>query len=66
MGWQESSLMDERMRFITDCIGQEEAMSTLCLRYGISRKTGYKWLLRYESKGLSGLVDESRRPSARR
>jgi putative transposase len=62
MGWQESSLMDERMRFITDCLGQEEAMSTLCLRYGISRKTGYKWLSRYRLAGACGLMDRSRAP----
>ena len=34
----------------------------LCLEYGISRKTGYKWLNRFEAGGLVGLGDQSRRP----
>ena len=30
--------------------------------YGVARKTIYKWLKRYETRGLTGLVDDSRRP----
>lgn len=37
-------------------------MVELCREYGISRKTGYKWLARFEETGIDGLVDESRRP----
>ena len=29
---------------------------------GVSRATGYKWLARYQSEGLAGLVDRSSRP----
>jgi len=36
----------------------------LCLRHGISRKTGYKWLQRYEAEGPDGLTDRSHRPRA--
>lgn len=36
--------------------------SELCRRFGISRKTGYKWRQRYQERGLSGLQDRSRRP----
>jgi transposase InsO family protein len=35
--------------------------SELCRRYGVSRKTGYKWLHR-GAEGISGLQDRSRRP----
>ncbi|MDT0619976.1 helix-turn-helix domain-containing protein, partial [Salinisphaera sp. P385] len=31
-------------------------------RYGISRKTGYKWLARYQALGMDGLQERSRRP----
>src|SRR6185295_16534110 len=34
----------------------------LCKRFGISRKTGYKWRERYREKGEEGLADRSRRP----
>jgi putative transposase len=35
---------------------------TLCRRFGVSRKTGYKILERFNSCGLEGLTDRSRRP----
>ena len=37
-------------------------MSELCEDYGISRKTGYKWLSRYREGGVSGVREMSRRP----
>ena len=36
--------------------------SQLCQRFGMSRKTGYKWRRRYREKGVTGLADLSRRP----
>jgi transposase len=40
-------------------------MAPLCREFGISRKTGYKILTRYNAIGLDGLTDRSRRPSLR-
>jgi hypothetical protein len=37
-------------------------MAVLCRRFGISRKTGYKILNRYNSCSLEGLTDRTRRP----
>ncbi len=37
-------------------------VSELCRWFGVSRKTGYNWLLRYAAEGSAGLVDQSRRP----
>jgi transposase InsO family protein len=37
-------------------------MSALCRRFEISRKTGYKWLRRFEAEGVEGLQERSRRP----
>ena len=43
--------------------GQEGVnFSDLCQRFGISRKTGYKWVRRFEEEGHEGLVDQSKRP----
>jgi putative transposase len=39
-----------------------EQMAPLCREFGISRKTGYKILTRYNATGLEGLTDRSRRP----
>lgn len=37
-------------------------VSIICKRYGVSRKTYYKWKNRYKQKGIDGLLDVSRRP----
>ena len=37
-------------------------VSIICKRYGVSRKTYYKWNKRYKQKGIEGLSDNSRRP----
>ena len=54
--------MKERMRFIADAERGLYGMSELCERYGISRRTGYKWLDRYAALGPTGLVERSRAP----
>jgi putative transposase len=61
MPWQECNLMDERLKFIAGLL-EGEKMAVLCRRFGISRKTGYKILDRYNSCGVEGLTDRSRRP----
>jgi len=60
MAWKETTPLNERMRFIEDLQRELESMAELCRRYGISRKTGYKWKRRYEEEGLEGLQDRSR------
>jgi len=54
--------MDEKILFIADYLREAGNFSQLCERYGISRKTGYKWVERYQSAGLEGLEERSRRP----
>jgi RNA 3'-terminal phosphate cyclase len=49
------------MRFVPDWEGDLYAMVE-CARYGVSRKTRYKWLDRYEREGLDGLSEGSRAP----
>jgi transposase-like protein len=44
MPWLEMAPMEQRERFIADRRRALYTMSELCDRYGISRKTGYKWL----------------------
>ena len=62
MPWSETSAMDEKVRFVGDYQRDLLSLSELCDRYGISRKTGYKWIDRYEARGAAGLQDLSRRP----
>lgn len=62
MPWKETGPVDERIRFIGDWTRGVFAMSELCERYGISRKTGYKWVGRYAADGVEGLRERSRAP----
>jgi putative transposase len=63
MAWQEESTMELRRQFIQDVQSGATPVSELCAAYQISRKTGYKWLARYEVGGLPSLADQSRRPT---
>ena len=56
MPWMESSRMSQRREFVA--LAQQEAIpfAELCRRFGVSRKTGYKWV------GREDLTDRSRRP----
>lgn len=65
MPWQELSPVDLRMRFVTDWQMGYWTMTELCTDYRISRKTGYKWVNRYEADGPRGLHDRVRRPHHR-
>lgn len=55
-------MVDERLQFIEECKSQEWSMAEVCRRFEISRKTGYKWLGRYESGGINALKDGSHAP----
>src|SRR2546425_8680798 len=62
MPWEERSLMDVRLRFVQDVHRPGWSIAEVCRRYQVSRKTGYKWLTRYERTGPAGLDDRSHRP----
>jgi putative transposase len=62
MPWKVTSVMDEKVMFISDCLRDEEPMTVLCERYGISRETGYVWRRRYQADGIAGLSERSRAP----
>jgi len=64
MPWMETSPMEQRERFIRDHRVALYTMVELSARYGISRKTGYKWLGRFEAGGRQGLQERSRAPHA--
>ncbi|WP_183706751.1 IS481 family transposase [Rhizobium sp. BK049] len=61
MPWRETSVMEERLRFVARLL-EGEGMSEVCRSFGISRKTGYKIFNRYRDEGLEALTDRSRRP----
>lgn len=59
MPWKEKTVMEQRKAFIEQA-AECTNFSALCREYGISRKTGYKWLNRFREDG--SVSDRSRRP----
>ena len=62
MPWREISPMEQRLAFIRELNTELFTITELASEYGISRKTAYKWLERYDADGIDGLRDRSRRP----
>ena len=54
--------MDERVQLIGDYLRGNASITQLSQAYGISRKTVYKWIERYEQAGAAGLEERSRAP----
>lgn len=61
MPWTETRPM-QRLDFIRACHAGTDSFSALCRLFGISRKTGYKWLGRFEPSDPASLFDRSRTP----
>ena len=62
MPWRVETVMSQRKEFVALAQSEGVSMSELCLRSGISRKTGYKWLRRYLEGGEQSLDDLPKRP----
>jgi transposase InsO family protein len=62
MPWQERCTMSLRQEFLLLTNQPGSNFSQLCQRFGISRKTGYKWRQRHRQNGNDALADQSRRP----
>lgn len=62
MCWKESDRVSQRREFVELASVEGANVSMLCRRFGISRKTGYKWIKRAKETG--SLEDQSRRPSS--
>ena len=60
MSWETQTVMEQREQFVAEVKEGRETVSALCRKFGISRKTGYKWINR-DLEGLQ-LCDQSRRP----
>jgi putative transposase len=65
MPWRHTSPMDQKIHFIADYLRRTLSITELCALYGVSRKTGYKWIERYLTSGPPGLEARSRTPCSR-
>ena len=63
MPWLETNVRDQRIQFVLTARRAGGNISAVCRAFGISRKTGYKWLSREAEAGsVAVLADRSRRP----
>jgi transposase len=62
MPWKVSSVVDQRLQFLSSYQREEMSVTDLRLEFGISRPTAYRWINRYKEVGPEGLLDLSRRP----
>src|SRR5258708_1774886 len=66
MPWKVTSVTDQRVKFMLDynerVRTEQTTMFALCAEHGVSRKTGYKIVARYQESGWRGLADHSRAP----
>jgi transposase-like protein len=62
MPWKNELPMDQKQRFVSLAGSGHFTVTELCLEFGISRKTGHKWLGRHAQGGMKALEDRSRAP----
>jgi transposase InsO family protein len=63
MPWLETDVRDQRVQFVMTVRRGSVTVTEACRAFGISRKTGYKWLAREAAAGsVAVLADRSRRP----
>jgi transposase-like protein len=61
MPWKKNEPMDQRIEFALRAL-RTDNFRALCVEYGISPKTGYKWRARLLRRETAGLAEESRCP----
>ena len=62
MPWKTVTPMEEIARFVLLARSGRFTITELCEQFGVSRKTGYKYLERFEADGMKGLQARSHRP----
>ena len=55
-------IIENRYRMIIEPERSGKTVSDVCIAFGVSRETWYKWKRRYDTSGLDGLKNQSRKP----
>ncbi len=55
-------IIENRYKMIIESERSGRIISDICIAFGVSRQTWYKWKRRYNTSGLDGLKNQSRRP----
>ena len=54
MQWNQSTMYEQRVRFILEVQQRTFSFAESCRRYGISRTAGYLWWKRFLAEGFEG------------
>jgi transposase InsO family protein len=65
MPWKIHDQVSQRLELVALAPGGSVTFTALCARFGVSRKTGYKYLANYRARGIAGLLDQPRSASRR-
>ena len=60
MPWEKKTVEKSRIEFVSEAMRGETSISELCRKYAITRKTGYKWIERFQNG--ENLSDKSHAP----
>src|ERR1700676_5308828 len=60
--WTTATSMSQRHDFVRLAHQGRHPITELCVAFGISEKTGHKWLARFATEGVAGLADHSHAP----
>jgi transposase len=55
-------IIENRYKMIIESERSGKSISDICIAFGVSRETWYKWNRRYDIYGLDGLKNQSKRP----
>ena len=58
----ELGLVEQRYAAVLAVINDAESVTDVAFRFGVTRQTVHRWLRRYATDGLAGLVDGSAKP----
>ena len=55
-------IIENRYKMIIESERSGKSISDICIAFGVSRETWYRWKRRYDAYGLDGLKNQSKRP----
>jgi len=62
MPWKETTIMEQKVEFISEWLSNNYTITELCKEFEISRPTGYRLIHNYEKIGIEGLRKKTRAP----
>ena len=64
MPWKNVSALEQKQRFVSLAGSGHFTVTELCQDFGVSRKTGHKWVARHAEGGMKALEERSRAPKS--